>query len=332
MKYLLIDTANMFFRARHVAARGADTWSKLGMSLHITFNALLKTYRNHKPDHVIFCLEGRSWRKDHTASYKRNRQEARDAMTKIQAEEDKLFWETYDEFVKWLDSNTCATVARCDTAEADDLIARWIALHPNDDHIICSTDSDFFQLLAPNVTIENGVTGHLTNVEGVFDEKGNPVIDKKTKQHKKIDDPKWVLFEKIMRGDSSDNVFSAFPGVRTHGSAKKVGLWEAYNDRDSKGYAWNNLMLQRWTDHEGVEHRVVDCYERNRTLIDLTAQPDEIKDRIDNYLMGITAKQVSMVGAKFLKFCGKFELERMSQNAQQIAEVLSKSLPKEVVP
>ena len=331
MKYLLVDTANMFFRARHVAARGADTWSKLGMSLHITFNTLLRTYRQFKPDHVIFCLEARSWRKSHTASYKANRQEARDKMSAIQAEEDKLFWETFDDLVKWLDSSTNASVIRCDNSEADDLIARWIALHPNDEHIICSTDSDFYQLLAPNVIIENGVTGHTITLDGVFDDRGNPVIDKKTKQPKVVGDPKWILFEKIMRGDSSDNVFSAYPGVRVKSTAKKVGLEEAFADREKKGYAWNNMMLQRWTDHEGVEHRVLDCYERNRMLIDLTAQPDEIKQTIDQYLLGITPKRVGMVGAKFLKFCGKYELERLGQNAQQIAEVLSQPLPKETI-
>ena len=330
MKYLLVDTANMFFRARHVAVRGTDSWSKLGMSLHITFNALLKSWRLHKPDHVIFCLEARSWRKDFNSSYKRNRQDARDAMTSAQAEEDKLFWETYDELVNWLQSSTNASVIRCDTAEADDLIARWIALHPQDQHIICSTDSDFYQLLAANVTIENGVTNQIITVDGVFDEKGKQVIDKKTKQPKAVGDPEWLLFEKIMRGDTSDNVFSAYPGVRTKGSAKKVGLLEAFEDRKSKGYAWNNLMLQRWTDHEGTEHRVLDRYEHNRTLIDLTAQPDDVKSRIDEYLLSIKPKQVSMVGAKFLKFCGKFELERMSQNAQGVAEILSQRLPKEM--
>jgi hypothetical protein len=38
--------------------------------------------------------------------------------------------------------------------------------------------------------------------------------------------------------------------------SKKVGLTEAFEDRNSKGFNWNNLMLQRWTDHEGKEHRV----------------------------------------------------------------------------
>lgn len=331
MKYLLVDTANMFFRARHVAAQRADTWSKIGMSLHITFNALLKTWRLHKPDHVIFCLEARSWRKDHYDFYKRNRQETRDAMNKSQQEEDKLFWETYDVLVNWLSDNTNASVIRCDTAEADDLIARWIAHHPHDKHIICSTDSDFYQLVDSNVSIFNGVSGHHITIDGVFDEKGKPVIDKKTKEHKTIGDPKWVLFEKIMRGDSSDNIFSAYPGVRVKGTAKKTGLLEAFEDRDRKGYAWNNLMLQRWTDHEGVEHRVLDCYERNRQLIDLTAQPQEVKERIDTYLLNLEPKNIQMVGAKFLKFCGKYELENMSQNAQQVAEILNQKLPKEHV-
>ena len=65
-----------------------------------------------------------------------------------------------------------------------------------------------------------------------------------------------------MRGDSADNVFSAYPKVR------KNKLEEAFADRENQGFVWNNLMLQRWTDHNGVEHRVKECYERNKKLID----------------------------------------------------------------
>ena len=75
-----------------------------------------------------------------------------------------------------------------------------------------------------------------------------------------------------MRGDPTDNVFSAYPGVRKVGSKNKIGLQEAFADKDSKGFAWNNLMLQRWTDHNGEEHRVLDDYNRNVTLVDLSAQ------------------------------------------------------------
>ncbi len=64
MKYLLIDTANMFFRARHGAHRASDTWTKLGFALHVTMMAANKVAKRFRADHVIFALEGRSWRKE----------------------------------------------------------------------------------------------------------------------------------------------------------------------------------------------------------------------------------------------------------------------------
>ncbi len=87
----------MFFRARHQAHRAADSWTKLGFALYLTLMSANKVVRRFQADHVIFCLEGRSWRKDHYKPYKANRAVARAAMNDEQAEEDKLFWETYDE-------------------------------------------------------------------------------------------------------------------------------------------------------------------------------------------------------------------------------------------
>ena len=71
-------------------------------------------------------------------------------------------------------------------------------------------------------------------------------------------------------------------GVREKGSSKKVGLMEVHADKDTKGFNWNNPMLQRWIDHDGKEHRVLDDYERNVTLVDLTKQPKEIKNYVDD--------------------------------------------------
>ena len=326
MKYILIDTANMFFRARHVAFRATDTWEKVGYALHITLSAVNKVAQRFQADHVIFALEGRSWRKDHYAPYKRNRAEARAAQTEAEQEEDKLFWETYDEFTKYLAGQTNCSVIRHERAEADDVIARWIALHPQDQHTIVSSDTDFVQLVAENVDQYNGITDELITIRGVFDAKGREVIDKKTKSAKTIPDPEWLLFEKCMRGDASDNVFSAFPGVRTKGTRNKVGLQEAFADREHKGYAWNNLMLQRWTDHEGVEHRVLDDYNRNRSLIDLRAQPDEIKQLVDGAIREqISHKDIGQVGVRFMKFCAKYELNRASEQAQQFGSWLNKT-------
>ena len=320
MTYILVDTANTFFRARHVVRGDADI--KLGMALHITFNSIKKAWNDFGGTHVVFCLEGRSWRKDFYKPYKANRAETRAAMTVREQEEDKLFWETFDAFKEFVETKTNCTVLQHKQLEADDLIAGFIQMHPNDDHVIISTDSDFHQLIAPNVKQYNGVADTLTTHEGVFDKKGKSVIDKKTKEAVAAPNPQWILFEKCMRGDSSDNVFSAYPGVRTKGTKNKVGLTEAYEDKGKKGWAWNNMMLQRWTDHEGTEHRVLDDYERNVTLVDLTAQPEDIRKLITETIEGNTRepKNVSQVGIRLLKFCQLYDMKKIMDTIQTYAD------------
>jgi 5'-3' exonuclease len=309
-----------------VAFRAADLGEKVGYALHITLSAVNKVARKFEADHVVFALEGRSWRKDFYEPYKKNRAVARAALTESEQEEDRVFWETYDAFTKYLAEQTNCSVIRHPAAEADDVIARWIALHPQDQHTIVSSDTDFVQLLADNVDQYNGITDELITIRGIFDAKGKEVIDKKTKQPKTVPDPEWLLFEKCMRGDASDNVFSAYPGVRTKGTKNKVGLQEAYADRAAKGYAWNNLMLQRWTDHNGEEHRVLDDYNRNRALIDLRAQPDEVKAYVDDAIKTqISHKDIGQVGVRFMKFCGKYELNRVSESAEQYARWLNET-------
>ncbi len=328
MRYLIVDTANTFFRARHSAHRQSDTWDRLGFAIHVTLGSVNKAWRDQKADHVVFCLEGRSWRKDYYEPYKKNRAVARAALTESEQEEDKLFWEAFDNLKTFLAEKTNCTVLQHPELEADDLIAGFIHKHPNDDHVIISSDTDFYQLLAPNVQQYNGVADELHTLEGILDKKGKLVIDKKTKEPKRIPDPQWILFEKCMRGDPTDNIFSAYPGVRTKGSKNKIGLTEAFADQHKKGYAWNNLMLQRWTDHNGVEHRVLDDYERNRVLVDLTAQPAEIKAKIaETIAANAVKKSRPMVGAQFLKFCGKYELNRLSEQSQSFSEFLGAEYP-----
>jgi 5'-3' exonuclease len=332
MTYILVDTANTFFRARHVINGDADI--KLGMAFHITLNSIRKAWQQFEGSHVIFCLEGRSWRKDYYAPYKRNRSDARAAHTEKEAEEEKVFWEAFDTFKDFIAEKTNCTVLQNGQLEADDLIAGWIQSHPNDNHVIISTDTDFVQLIAPNVKQYNGVMECTITHEGHFDDKGRPIIDKKTQLPKPAPNPEWLLFEKCMRGDTSDNVFSAYPGVRTKGSSKKVGLTEAFEDRNSKGFNWNNLMLQRWTDHEGKEHRVLEDYERNRRLIDLTQQPDDIKKIITETITTATSanKDISQVGIRLMKFCGLYDLKKISEQAASYAEPLNARYSNESLP
>ena len=328
MNYLLIDTANTFFRARHSAYRASELEEKVAFAIHVTLASINKAFRDQKADHVIFCLEGRSWRKDFYEPYKKNRAVARQAQTEKEQKEDEAFWSAFDDLTSFIKDKTNCTTLQHKELEADDLIAGWIQSHPDDHHTIVSSDTDFYQLLEHNVKQYNGISDELHTIEGIFDKKGNRVLDKKTKEPKEVPDPQWILFEKCMRGDATDNVFSAYPGVRKKGTRNKVGLLEAFEDRESKGYNWNNLMLQRWVDHNEEEHRVLDDYERNRILVDLTMQPEEVKINIaETIATGQQTKTVPQIGTKFLKFCGKYDLVKLSDNATTIAEWMNSGYP-----
>lgn len=328
--YILVDSLNMFMRAKHVGG-GKDIDMRVGMAMHIMFNSIKKCWKDFNGDHVVFCLEGRSWRKDFYPPYKANRKVTADKRSPREIEDDELFFEAYDDMITFFAEKTNCSVIRVPNAEADDLIATWVQQHPSDNHVIVSTDSDFYQLIAPNVTQYNGTTDQIVSLDGFLNAKTmERVVDKKTGKEKELPDPEWLLFEKCVRGDSSDNVFSAYPGARKKGSRNKTGMLEAYEDKERGGFNYNNFMLQRWVDHEEVEHRVKDDYERNRTLIDLTQQPDDIKEACINTVT--EAKQsepTTNVGIHFMKFCNKWNLQRLSQTPTEFGEIFSKQITQE---
>lgn len=373
-KYLIVDVANLFHRARH--AVGGDAFTKSGMSLHIVFRSLRKIFREHSCDHVVMCLEGRSWRYSTYPQYKAKRKLDRAVAKAKDAEEEEIFFHTMDSFSKYIMEKTRCTVLQCDGAEGDDFVARWIQLHPADEHIILSGDSDFVQLLAPNVSIYNGLDDVLITPTAIFDSKGKQLVfavdpskgkikigkpldearkahDKAEKEKKKLypshvpeefsfsPEPEWwrkALFIKIIRGDSSDSVFSAYPGVRYEGSSKKIGIREAWEDRKSMGYQWNNFMLQTWDKFIGEDAsgnkqtqrvRVLDEFQINSSLIDLTEQPQEIKDLMDSVIIQAVQKEpVGNVGISFLRFCDEYQLTNLSKEATEHAQYLNKGYGK----
>jgi hypothetical protein len=95
-KYALIYTANTFFRARHVASRNSTLEEKIGMALHLTLASVNQAVRRYGIDHVVFCLEGKSWRKAVYGPYKRNRIVDAMSVTEAEVEENAMFWETYE--------------------------------------------------------------------------------------------------------------------------------------------------------------------------------------------------------------------------------------------
>ena len=314
--YIVIDTQNLFMRVRH-GVRAPDTDQQLALSLHIIFNSVKKVWNQFDATHCIFALDGRSWRKQVYAPYKANRKATAIKRTPQEVEDDTLFFEVMDEFVQFIAKNTNCTLLRHAEAEADDMVARWVGLHPNDRHIIISSDSDFQQLIADNVMIYNGISALLLTKEGIYDAEGN-IAKNKHGQEMPAPDPEWLLFEKCMRGDAGDNVMSAYPGVRS----KK--LTEAYADRQNRGFAWNNLMLSKWTDHEGVEHRVKDDYERNRLLIDLRQQPADLIEKFDETIRtSIVTDLRRQVGLALIKFCNRHGLVKIEKTTGEYSHCFS---------
>lgn len=314
--YLLIDTQNLFMRIRH-GIRAPDIDQQLGMAMHIIFNSVRKVWTDFNGSHTVFCLEGRSWRKDFYEPYKANRKVAAAQRTPREIEEDGVFFESMDGFIEFLRTKTNCTVLRHPNAEADDMIARWIQLHPDDKHVVISSDSDFQQLIAPNVVLYNGIIGLLYTHTGIYDKDGNIAKNKHGKDMP-VPDPEWLLFEKCMRGDDGDNVMSAFPGVR------KTKLQAAFEDRHNRGYAWNNLMLSKWTDHENSEHRVRDDYERNRVLIDLTQQPADLLDKFDRMIIDeVSIEPRKQVGVALMRFCNLHGLIKIEKNVNDYSPCFS---------
>lgn len=329
MIYITVDTANLFFRTKMVRSQHTSDWDRVGYAIHLTLNSItsvIKKFTKEDSFHVVACLEGRSWRRGFYEPYKANRDLKRMAMTEEEKEMDVLFNEAFNELIEFLKERTNVSVIKCDTAEGDDVIARFVQLHPDDKHVIVSTDGDFVQLVAPNVSLYNGMAGTMITNDGAFNEKGERLsftVESNSKIKMGSPDPdfsprpdwkEYALFLKCIRGDSGDNVFSAYPGVKVKSTKKTIGLNEAFVDKVDKGFNWTNVMMQTWTDHNGVEHRVIDDFNRNRVLIDLTMQPDNVKQTVDECIkQQVNTVPKQNIGIYFMKFCKKYELNEINK-------------------
>ena len=315
--YLLVDTNNLFHRCKHVVS--GDVYTKAGMSLHIMFSSLRKCWNKFNVDHLVFCMDSSSWRNEVYSKYKAHRRLKSQIISQKEIDENKIFFETLDDFLSFISDKTNATFLRKEKLEADDIISKWIDVHPDDTNIIFSGDSDFIQLLSPTVLIYDGVNNRIITTDGYYDEDGNEIIDKRTKDPKKAPDPEWSLFFKIIRGDATDSIMSAYPKVR------ETKIRDAFEDRHDKGYSWNNLMLQTYQDANGNNVRVLDRYEENKLLIDLHAQPDDIQHAAHNLCESIEKKDIRQVGIHLMRFCKEYELENILKYVDSYANMFQAS-------
>ncbi len=332
MKFVLLDINNLVHRSKHVIKQYDSFDECVGMVLTIVFNSIRKSYEKFGAQHMVACVDSSSWRKDVYPEWKADRKIAHAKRTPKEKEEYEIINEVINDVRDFLRENTNVTVLEYRGIEADDFIARWVALHNNYafDHVIVSADGDFKQLVRDHVDLYDPIRQILYTSTGVYMQDGKrpgkntPTIQRygetwKVKYNKKTGDaetfePDWELFKVSIRG-VKNNTRSAYPRVY------ETKMREAFNDMG--GLKWNNFINSVWGPDD-ARKSVREIYDLNRSLMDLTAQPPNIKQNIDNTIEeALNKRRKQMVGAHFSRFCARYRLTRLSQNPNAIVRILS---------
>jgi hypothetical protein len=284
----------------------ADTpEDKATEALHIALHAMNKYFKRFNPDEVAVMFEGKdNWRKAYTKSdaciskrvYKANR-----------IKDDTLlpFYELLESFEHLIRNHSSIICLQHDRLEGDDLLAGYVQRYcgQGDEVIAVSNDKDFVQLLQfENFTLINpdkDVPRSLLDVCGE-------------------DDALYFMFEKAIRGDSGDNVMSAYPRLR------KDKIKKCMTD----DYMLTQILNDTWTKTDPdtgdvTTYKVGDLVNENILLMDLTAQPPEIRELIESTLDECTVNHGKYNHFNFQKFCGKHNLIKIADSADQFVKLFS---------
>lgn len=305
MKYLVFDITNLLYRT-FFAHKSEDDVTIAGMAHHMALMTLNKYFKYYKPHKVIMCFDRSSWRKEYTKSdecvsgkvYKGHR---RKKMSPSQKEKYEAFLDHIAEFEEIMKVHTSAVVLAGEGLEADDLISGCVdvlmTMDEDNEIIIVSSDKDMIQCLrSPNVSLVNPADGK----ERTLDDWDGDVD--------------LFLFEKCIRGDTGDNVQSSLP------RCKKTRILRAYNDELEKA----NLMHETWTAPDGKEFVVKHLFKENELLMDLNKQPEYIQKRIIKTVLEGLKDPGTYSHFHFLKFLGKYEMKKVTEQLEQFVPMLSR--------
>lgn len=298
VKNILIDFNNFVSRS-FFAVNEYDPDTRREYIYQSFFYSLNQIIQKFAPCELHIFADSKSWRKTISDTYKINR-----ATVFADRPEDKILYENILRKLTDLLPKVVKNFYQCKNAETDDLISVFIEQHPTDVNVIVSTDNDFNQLISNNVQIYNPVTKRTVYIDRILDENNN-ILDFRIDSNGKISVsgkgtpinevdnwPEFALFVKTIRGDTSDNIFSAYPGVRMESKTRPCIL-NAFKSRKVKDYNWLNFMQQKWTDHEGHERLVEDCYNMNDRLINLKHIDEPYRSEFNEYIKTHVSNQDS---------------------------------------
>ncbi len=302
--YLIFDISNLLYRCYFVNKNEDDT-TIAGLAHHqalITLNKYFKKFTPRKK--VVMVYDRPNWRKDYTKSeecvsgklYKGNR---RKDMTQKERAKYELFMSHLQEFELLMKKHTSVVCLAAKGLEADDLAGGFVQIYSGTDNeiVIISTDKDYIQMLGfPNVTLIS------------------PGKDEERTLDEWDGDAELFMFEKCIRGDSGDNVQSAYPRVR------KTRIRKAWNDPLERV----NMMHETWTNHEGKEMSVKEVFKENETLMDLRKQPKKWRDLIKTTIIEEMKNPGEYSYFHFMRFLGKYKMKKVAEQAETFAQMLSR--------
>jgi hypothetical protein len=303
LKYLMFDISNMLYRTFY-ANQSMDDITQAGLAHHSALTTLNKYYKHYNPHKIIMTFDRVNWRKRYSESdlcysgkvYKGQR---RKSMTPREKEKYELFKEHLADFEEIIREHTSIICLAHDGLEADDLMAGVAQKFCDEGHEIIgiSADKDLMQLLRyENFTLVDPATGRPRNLNEFNG------------------DADYFMFQKCLRGDAGDNVPSAYPRIR------KTKIQEAYTDP----YVCANIMNHTWTDADGREVLVKRMFNENSLMMDLSRQPQCVRRLIDETIEEGFANPGTFNHFKFLRFCGKYELKRISEKLENYVPMLSR--------
>jgi hypothetical protein len=304
---MVIDTPNLLFR---VAAQnkkvsfGTDE-EKAGLALHMAFQTVHKYFKMFRPELLALGFEGeRNWRKDYTRS--------KDAVSKKQYKANRVkdpsmepYFAMINAFREVITAHSSLMVLQNERLEGDDTIAAFVEKYAGqgDTVIIVSGDRDYIQLLKhPGVRLINPDTGKDRNQPE--DKEYWPDIE-------------YFEFQKCIRGDMGDYVFSAYPRVR------ETKIEKAHQDPAFRA----NFMAETWkaVDDETNEERTMvvgELFEENKKLLILDQQPPDIRQLMRETVDAAYENIGTYSNFHFLKFLGKHKLNNITEHIDQYTDML----------
>ena len=246
---ILIDTMQISLANISMAYKVYGDEISEGYVRHMILNSIRNYNKQYKEEYgeLVLCYDGgKNWRKSVFPEYKANRKKNR--------EESSLDWGQIFDWIHGIKDEIRETfpyrVVHVDEAEADDIIAVLAReSDPFEKHIIISSDKDFVQL--------HTITGL---------KQYDPI-----RKRWITGDPAESLLEKVFYGDKGDGVPNILSDDTVFTEGRRQTPLQKKKYESWKGFEDPVAVLPR---------EYISNYKRNKTMVDLKAQPKEVEKAI----------------------------------------------------